>query len=61
LTITNTKYGIIGKENIKIEQSSKDFGKTNQYTLRFTPKNPLPQISWIKIIYPVTVGINPNE
>jgi hypothetical protein len=39
-TVTNTGYGVL--KDISIDQASKDFGIINQYTIRFTPINPLP-------------------
>lgn len=55
-TVTNTEYGVL--KDVTIGQANKDFGILNQYTIRFTPINPLPQIAWIKLNIPTTVGID---
>ena len=57
-TVTNTEHGVISE--LSISQASKDFGVVNQYTIRFVPVNPLPQIAWIKLNFPTTVGIEGN-
>ena len=57
LTVTNDRAGDIEHDAIRLYQGSRDFGVRNQYTLRFSPTNPIPDIGWIKITYPEDVAI----
>jgi hypothetical protein len=40
---------------------SKDFGIENLYTIRFKPTNSIPNVGWIKIIYPTTITIADDD
>lgn len=44
-------------ETASISQASKDYAENNQYTIRFTPKNPIPKLGWISLVYPINVKI----
>ena len=61
LTIANDEPGYIEEQNVFVDQQSKDFGVENLYTVRFKPKNPIPNIGWIKITYPTTVSIADDD
>jgi hypothetical protein len=55
--IKNTISGTIDKTSVKINQGSKDYGVNNQYTIAFTPNNPIPKLGWISLKYPDNVKI----
>jgi hypothetical protein len=55
--MANNEPGYILEDTVFIDQSSKDFGVENLYTIRFKPTNSIPNIGWINIIYPKTVTI----
>lgn len=57
MIIANDKPGYILEDTVFIDQGSKDFGVENLYTVRFKPTNSIPNVAWIKIIYPTTVSI----
>jgi hypothetical protein len=57
LTIANDEPGYIEESSVFVDQQNKDFGVENMYTIRFKPKNAIPNIGWIKITYPTTVSI----
>jgi len=46
---------------VKVEQVSRDFGKSNLYTIRFTPTNPITQMAWVKVTYPTSVAIDDKD
>jgi hypothetical protein len=45
------------EDTVFIDQEYKDFGVENLYTIRFKPTNAIPNVGWIRIIYPTTVSI----
>jgi hypothetical protein len=47
LTVANKYPGTLDRAKIFVEQVSKDYGVTNEYTIRFTPRNPIPKIGWV--------------
>ena len=53
--IQNSLAGSI--EEVSISQASKDYAVNNQYTVRFTPKNPIPKLGWVALVYPINVKI----
>jgi hypothetical protein len=57
LIIANELPGYILENTVYIDQEYKDFGVENLYTIRFKPTNSIPNVGWIKIIYPTTVSI----
>ena len=62
LTIANDEPGYIEESTVFVDQQNKDFGVENIYTIRFRPKNAIPNVGWIKITYPTTVSIaDPDE
>jgi hypothetical protein len=45
----NTVAGTINPEGVSINQDSQDYAVNNQYTIRFTPTNPLPKLGWVTL------------
>jgi hypothetical protein len=39
----------------------KDYGAVNEYTIRFTPTNPLPRLAWVVIELPDDISIYKND
>ena len=58
VVVTNTEPGILVTKEIYLDQVSRDFNVENQYTLRFTPTNPIPKIGMVKVTYPIDVAIS---
>jgi hypothetical protein len=57
LIIANKLPGYILADDVFLDQEYKDFGIENLYTIRFKPANSIPNVGWIKIVYPTTVLI----
>ena len=60
-TIKNTISGTIDPNTVAINQDSEDYGINNQYTIRFSPTNPIPKLGWITLKYPDNVKIIDSE
>ena len=61
LQVTNENPAWLDRTRASITQASQDFEIETIYNIRFTPRNPIPQNGWLKIVYPVTISISDKE
>jgi hypothetical protein len=60
IRVSNVDLAILRNEDMYLDQAEKDFGVESLFSIRFTPFNPIPQVGWVKVVYPEIVTV-PDE